>query len=138
MLRAVKSLDGYDPQSAKAFLSSDAVNRLIGKILYDGLPADRCPKQHHQQFAHHRSHPAANRSRDEKRPLYRLVVLNHTYKLVFLATLAIVPRHSKGTGLYFVRKLYFTPVITPVVRKVRYMSDGSTFRVNNFLYSELF
>ena len=37
ILNAVQSLDSYDPQSVRAFLSSDAVNNLFGKILYDGI-----------------------------------------------------------------------------------------------------
>lgn len=37
VLDAVKSLDTYDPQSVRAFLSSSAVTDLFSKILYDGI-----------------------------------------------------------------------------------------------------
>lgn len=37
LLDAVEDLDGYDPGAVRAFLSSDAINNLFAKILYDGI-----------------------------------------------------------------------------------------------------
>jgi hypothetical protein len=37
LLKAVKKIDEYDPETVRAFLSSTAINTLFSKILYDGI-----------------------------------------------------------------------------------------------------
>ena len=37
LLKSIGNIDGYDPAAVKAFLSSDAVNNLLTRVLYDGI-----------------------------------------------------------------------------------------------------
>jgi hypothetical protein len=37
ILKSVESLEGYDPEAVKAFLSSTAINNLFSRVLYDGI-----------------------------------------------------------------------------------------------------
>jgi hypothetical protein len=36
-LNSIENVDGYDPQAVRAFLGSEAVNKLLAQILYDGI-----------------------------------------------------------------------------------------------------
>jgi len=37
ILKSVQNVEGYDPDAVKAFLGSEAVNKLLAQILYDGI-----------------------------------------------------------------------------------------------------
>lgn len=37
VLKSVENVDGYDPQAVRAFLGSEAVNKLLAQVLYDGI-----------------------------------------------------------------------------------------------------
>lgn len=37
LLQSIENVDGYDPQAVRAFLGSEAVNKLLAQILYDGI-----------------------------------------------------------------------------------------------------
>jgi len=37
ILASVENIDGYDPDAVRAFLGSEAVNKLLAQILYDGI-----------------------------------------------------------------------------------------------------
>lgn len=37
ILKAVENVEGYDPGAVKAFLGSEAVNKLLAQVLYDGI-----------------------------------------------------------------------------------------------------
>jgi len=37
VLKSVETVEGYDPEAVRAFLGSEAVNKLLAKLLYDGI-----------------------------------------------------------------------------------------------------
>jgi len=37
LLKSIENVEGYDPQAVRAFLGSEAVNKLLAQILYDGI-----------------------------------------------------------------------------------------------------
>ena len=37
VLKSVSTIDGYDPQAVQSFLGSEAVNKLLAQVLYDGI-----------------------------------------------------------------------------------------------------
>jgi len=37
ILKTVENVDGYDPDAVRAFLGSEAVNKLLAQVLYDGI-----------------------------------------------------------------------------------------------------
>jgi len=37
VLKSVDNVDGYDPQAVQSFLGSEAVNKLLAQVLYDGI-----------------------------------------------------------------------------------------------------
>lgn len=37
LLKSIQNIEGYDPQAVRAFLGSEAVNKLLAQILYDGI-----------------------------------------------------------------------------------------------------
>jgi hypothetical protein len=37
ILKSIETLDGYDPDAVRAFLSSDAITNLFSRVLYDGI-----------------------------------------------------------------------------------------------------